>query len=447
MKVLGIGIGFQFLRRIGGLPACIRNATVAWWKDFNNIQDESTTIIINGLLDFDEINDYVSYSAHPDVSGNKTIRFKCAHTSLSDNSISFTFKNSNTDFFSFSLEAGGELTITVNNVELFISNITFSLNEILNFVIVKTTGGLTSVVVNDTVITMSSLGIGNNIDFQDVVGRQSRQSGISIEYYGGLIWDIQIDGIFASAGQPSGDENFAWDDSIGVVTATVNGTPSTTDLEFTTTSEFVEDSIGTRWSPVYYGQYLDSGSGQINLYRSSGTYDYTNPQDGTKITGNAIPGNGLISVPVSGMCEIETSDGSYYPLCERFGDVLHDISENEIHISVLTPSWSEELYGSDHLNQCGFIDKEMSDFMGYLWRTEVDSIFIDLDDDALIPIVSRTATECIDARGLTYPCGLILNKDLYLEQNSSPDFLSTDVPGGNIDENYIPTGDENIIIP
>ena len=51
-----------------------------------------------------------------------------------------------------------------------------------------------------------------------------------------------------------------------------------------------------------------------------------------------------------------------------------------------------------------------------------------------------------DARGLSYPQGLVLNKEQYIANNPVGNFFSTDIPGGNISENYVPSGEENIII-
>jgi hypothetical protein len=150
-------------------------------------------------------------------------------------------------------------------------------------------------------------------------------------------------------------------------------------------SSYVKDEIGSVTRTIYYGQYLTSASGQINLYRTSGTYDYIDPSTGNSVTGNSIPGTGLISVPANGICEITTSDGSRYPVCERAGTVLHDVLENSTHISVATPTWDETLYGSDYLNQVGYVTKTQSDDDGYDWETEVNGSDVTLDNNTLVP--------------------------------------------------------------
>jgi hypothetical protein len=148
----------------------------------------------------------------------------------------------------------------------------------------------------------------------------------------------------------------------------------------------VNEEIGIRFDTVYYGQYLSSGT--INFYRTTGTFDYIDPSDGSQITGVSMPGTGLWAVPVNGVAEIEIDDGSYYPVCERAGDVLHDVSGNAIHISVSTPVWDETLYGSDYLNQCGYINKALSDFMAYNWETYVDGSPVTLDNNCLVPLAN-----------------------------------------------------------
>jgi hypothetical protein len=77
---------------------------------------------------------------------------------------------------------------------------------------------------------------------------------------------------------------------------------------------------------------------------------------------------------------------SFHPCCERAGTVLHDINENSIHISVTTPVWDETLYGTDYLNQYGYVDKADNDTEGYTWETSVNGSPVTLDDNTLIPL-------------------------------------------------------------
>lgn len=147
----------------------------------------------------------------------------------------------------------------------------------------------------------------------------------------------------------------------------------------------VDDAIGVRSDDIYYGQYLDATSGQINFYRSTGTFDYTDPSDGSLVEDVAIPGDGLYTIPVNGICDIVTSDGSRYPCCERAGTVLHDVLENSVHISVSSPSWAETLYGSDHLNQYGYATKTNYDDASETFQSLVNGSNVALDDSTLVP--------------------------------------------------------------
>lgn len=153
---------------------------------------------------------------------------------------------------------------------------------------------------------------------------------------------------------------------------------------------YVKDEIGTRTDTVYYGQYLDNTSGQINFYRDSGTFDYTKPSDGTLVEDIVIPASGLYTIPTNGICDIVTSDGSEYPVCERAGTVLHDTKQNAKHISVAAPSWSETLYGSDYLNQYGYVDKTANDALSYAWETDVNGVYTPLHIDTLVPLITAT---------------------------------------------------------
>lgn len=204
---------------------------------------------------------------------------------------------------------------------------------------------------------------------------------------------------------------------------------------------YINDAIGRRDDVVFYGQYLTNASGQINLYRSSGTYDYIDPNDGSSSTGNAIPGDGLITVPANGMCEITTSDGSRYPVAERAGTVLHDVSGNGTHVSVATPTWAETLYGSDYLNQSGYADKTDSDAASHDWETTVNGAPVALNNSCLIPLTSVNT----DARGLTYtsnPYGRV-SYDLLVYEDPE-EFSVEDIPGVDIPDAYDISGDELI---
>jgi len=147
---------------------------------------------------------------------------------------------------------------------------------------------------------------------------------------------------------------------------------------------------------VFFGQYLSSGTINFGTGRS-GTFDYTDPSDGSSVTGVAM--GTAVSVPANGICDIVTSDGSDYPCCERAGTVLHDVLENSEHILITSPVWAEALYGTDYLNQYGYTDKTHSDAAGYDWETMVNGSNITLDDDTLVPFGQWEWVYLIDSEG------------------------------------------------
>lgn len=390
---------YQYLyyrKYISGLPACVRSSAVGWWKSLDN--EATTTQTISGLLDFDGTDDRITFGSHPDVSGSKIISFKAYLPSTSSgNGPLFIFKDSNTDFIRFELSTEGDLFINTNNTNIYSYSDSSLIDNVVEVEITKTTGVLSNLSINRVDVSFSTIVTATSPDDGDYIGYESRSGGAATEYYYGRIWDLNINYEHRYDGQPYADQDSAWIDRVGTLDGTVNGTPSTTSVS--NSFVFIEESIGTRIDRVYFGQYLDSSSGQINLYRSGGTYDYIDPSTGNSVTGNAIPGDGLITIPVNGICEITTSDGSRYPICERAGDVLHDILENSIHISVSTPSWSETLYGSDYLNQCGFLDKATSDALGLPWTTVVNEVTETLDDNCLVPLSQWAYQALLDSLG------------------------------------------------
>jgi hypothetical protein len=590
-------LGKSLTRLFLSLPACVRDITVAWWKDLNNIQVGTETV--SGLMEFDGVDDEVVFSGTPDITGNRTVSFKLYIKDVMDGGHILYIGDSGSQCLSvrvlsntlraYALRDSTSHTIRSYNVDYTSpSPPDLETGVIYNIQITKTSTDITSFVVN---------GVDNSTSFP--TSQNISSTGFSIGSIGGTnlnnnfhIWDINIDGNHAYTGQPNGNQDSAWVDTIGSIDGTVNGSPEADSIS--ADCDCIEESIGTRIDTVYYGQYLDATSGQINFYRtgsSAGTFDYTDPSDGSLVEGVLIPETGLYTIPANGICDIgvyprsggtvsgllafdgvddyvgfssipdvtgskevsfklyvheavavliqpifviqssntdklyceitpsngemrvyaglngtdasvtidltslstdwlgevlnieiiksagqiisvlvngedlatfsttgsSLSDGfriggiigtptflaeqiyiwdltigsshqwlgqpngnldsawedikgsidgtvngsptttsidtgitlsytSFYPVCERAGTVLHDVTESSRHISVATPSWSETLYGSDFLNQCGFIDKEQSDYLGYDWETEVNGSPVVLDDDTLVPL-------------------------------------------------------------
>ena len=376
------------------LPACIRDSAVAWFKDLTDLEegyvqdeigDRTDDVFygqylaessVTGLLDFDGIGDYVSFGDTADIIRNsKAVAFEM---NLEE--------NASTDYFSVlafkSTSAGDFLSVAYSpGLGMFRTrsstfagggrdyDISAYRNQLIEVVITKVSASVIQLTVNGVAITP----IGDTSGTEPTFSYIGYGDGI-YEYANYFtIWNVRIyDGTITNSwlGNPDGNTDAAWVDDTGSYDGTVFGTPGVTE------------------TPYY-----------INFYRTSGTFDYTDPSDGSLVEDVSIPATGLYTIPANGICEIVTSDGSEYPICERAGNVLHDISENSIHISVNNPSWSETLYGSDYLNQEGFVDKVDFDTAGYTWETEVDGTPIALNDNTLIPLGQWTFDFLTDSQG------------------------------------------------
>lgn len=157
-------------------------------------------------------------------------------------------------------------------------------------------------------------------------------------------------------------------------------------LNISASNNYTKESIGEDTRDVYYGQYLSSGTINFGTGRT-GTFDYTDPSTGNPVTGVAM--GTAVSVPVNGICDIITSDGSEYPCVEGVGTVLHDIEQAD-HIGVTSPVWDKDLNGSDHLNQHGFLTKADNDAEGEDWETLVEGSPVTLDNNCLIPLKKKS---------------------------------------------------------
>lgn len=160
----------------------------------------------------------------------------------------------------------------------------------------------------------------------------------------------------------------------------------------------VMDNIGYETRDVKSGSYISSGI--INFHRTTGTFDYVDPSDGSTIEDVSIPSDGLYTIETNGISQITTSDDSYYPVCETAGTVIHDTTQESVHIEVDTPVWAESIYGSDYLNQYGYITKTDATNQGYDYVTTVDSVEITLDDDCLVPLVDWDYVPLFDSNGV-----------------------------------------------
>lgn len=379
MALIGniVSIVFKGFRGLS-LPLCVQDIAIAWYQDLNNVKlvDNSVTV-----MDFDGSNDFISLSSVPDVTGSKTISFKFrvdTTPAIAGYIIQF---GTGTDYCNVAYSSTDKLVVQCSGTDTGSTDLNITLGQIYEIQITKTTGTTTAIELDGVPQVVGGSVISAGPTTGDTIGNL----GGSSRYHDGVVYNVLI----ASTHQWNGtgvnaNQNSAWEDQIGAIDGTVNGTPTTVTI-VDSISRNIEEFVGTRERSIYYGQNLASTSGQINIYRTTGTYDWTDPTTGVETTGVSIPGTGLITVPANGICEIKTSDGSRYPVCERAGTVLHDVNENAIHISVSSPVWEENLYGSDYLNQIGFVTESDYNNESYTWESVVDGSPIALDSDTLVP--------------------------------------------------------------
>jgi len=300
-----------------------------------------TNVVIDGILNFLEFDTNVIFSSVPDVSGNKTISFTLFLQEDPNfgaqpdfhNIINFQDVSASTDHFVLyyaDTAIDGRTLVFQPSLtfgqSVFIDYDTYS-NQIIDVVVTKTTGVISSVSINgDIVSTSVATSVSNYPNANGYIGSNTSPGNYSTAF----IWDVVVSGVFSSSGQPFGNTDSSWDDTIGAITASISGSPNSTYI--------LSDSGDTE--PVYT---------------------------------------------------------SYYPICERAGNVLHDVLENSVHISVDTPVWSESLYGSDYLNQNGFVTKAESDALSYTWETEVNGVNTSLNDNTLVPLAQWEYVNLLDA--------------------------------------------------
>jgi hypothetical protein len=308
---------------------------------------------VSGVLNFNG-DDLVTLSSIPDVTGSKAIEFSIYLDTVNyigANRHIISFGSGNSDYFLVFLQNSlPYLTLQVSQTADTgkVYDMTGFEDTVLNCRIVKSTGGIDAFYINDVLQSSISDSTGVNIGTKQVIGGY-----FSATLDEGTVWDIYIydDPLGVNTltnnfpGNPSGDVDTSWDDTVGSITATLSGVSSTRNIN------------------------------------SNGDITYT----------------------------------SFYPTCERAGTVLHDVTENSIHISVDTPSWSESLYGSDYLNQKGFVTKSESDALGYDWETLVNITPITLNDNTLVPLGQWDYQPLLDSLG--DPITDSLGDPIYTKEN------------------------------
>lgn len=196
---------------------------------FFNTDNEVSTIY--GLLNFDDIDDYVGLSSIPDVTGTKTISFSLyIHPDQYVALDIMVFSNGSSDWVRIyfdgtdGIRARTNYDGTNNSKRIDISSLK---GQVLDFVITKTTSSIDTFTVNGSSAYTTDV-LGNNTEpLQAFIGKAT---GNGYDYI--LIWDININDEHAWAGQPDGNQDSAWVDTIGSIDGTVNGTPTTYDLVY-----------------------------------------------------------------------------------------------------------------------------------------------------------------------------------------------------------------------
>lgn len=316
---LSIGIGIPFGWGLGSLtlPSCVDGLAVAWFKDLNSRDKVATVggdVIISGLLDFDGVDDYVSFASIPDITGDRTISFYLYLLKSSGYSFNVIANITPIEDANDRLTVwlnGSDIEVNLNGIQSSSYSIagledTILLIEIEKYQDAGFSGQMTDFRINGVSQTESISGITWG-EQGATIGANSAPNAFLAD---ALVWDFNT-GDFTADGQPSGDTGAAWSQSIA---ATVHGTPSVTSISGDTpevTYYAIDDAIGERTDTVFFGQYLSSG--EINFYRDNNTFDYKDPSTGTIIEGTNIPTGGLYTVPANGICDI-----GVYP---RTGDI------------------------------------------------------------------------------------------------------------------------------
>jgi hypothetical protein len=188
----------------------------------------------DGLLDFDGVDDYVSFSPAPDVTGTKTINFKLyiksSHTLTSDREVIMIIHNDNNNqiYLRNWLDISDGTEYLEINVDVGLSGkryeiANFGKDVVLECELIKTTGVISSFTVNGVAQT-SSVNAGAVTINETNIGYDGSNYGT-----GFYIWDVEIvESNFNAPGYPSGNLASAWTN--GIYTATVNGSPTTANI-------------------------------------------------------------------------------------------------------------------------------------------------------------------------------------------------------------------------
>lgn len=186
---------------------------------------------IADLLDFDGVDDYVEFSSDPPITGNKVIKFKAIISNIISGGSLLAFDGPSSDFLRVDKGTDG---ITISKGGGFSKSFDISglENQILEIEISKSSSSILYLKINDVIYT-GTTGPGFSSPVGSRIGVLSPPSLSILKDC--LIWDVCVyddaeELLFKSPGIPDGSVSSNWDDTVGTITATVNGSPSTVEV-------------------------------------------------------------------------------------------------------------------------------------------------------------------------------------------------------------------------
>lgn len=202
---------------------------------FNNIFVSSKIL---GLLNFDNVNDTVVMNSVPDVQGNRTLTFKLflktdSFPAFGSHESVLSFQSVNSDHLAMTLEdnfLGLQVANIGNSKKLDITGLD---NKILDIFVKKGTSSIVIFTINGSGSPVTKTGIQINVGDKHIGSRSGE-----VNFLGNaLVWDFEFINddttslISKWVGQPNGNQNSAWVDSVSGNNGTVLGSPTTIDIQ------------------------------------------------------------------------------------------------------------------------------------------------------------------------------------------------------------------------
>jgi hypothetical protein len=189
--------------------------------------------LVVGVLNWDGLDDKVTFPSHADLSGNKTIKFNLWLTKdsgFAENAL-FSLGASLNNIYvvldsSDQFRIGIADDITLGSTKWY--SITGLANQLLACEIIKTAHGITSFKINSIARTQVGMGNSNYPTVYSTIGVGG--DGVIDYLVDAYIWDIVVVGVGSWAGNPIGNIDASWVDGIGSINGVVSGNPSIRNL-------------------------------------------------------------------------------------------------------------------------------------------------------------------------------------------------------------------------